>query len=100
MRPTLSVVAAVGGILGYIVGSESWVKETSMQKARVYGSRCVLLPLQSAKEMMHAIRTLDVSRHKQLAMGIYIDHNCNKSHVGQLSRLAYTKANMQCDHEI
>ena len=43
-----------------------------MVKAGWQGLKCVLLPLQSTNEQMHAIRMIAIGRHKQPAMDIWL----------------------------
>ena len=59
---------------GYMVQSlgKRNTSHAVMVKAGWQGLKCVLLPLQSTNEQMHAIRMIDIGRHKQPAMDIWL----------------------------
>ena len=68
-----------------------------MVKAGGYGWGCVRLPLQSTKEKMHTIRTLGIGRHKQRAMGIYIDHSQLQEHLLANEQAGYHPQYQPCN---
>ena len=71
-----------------------------MAKYGGQGWECVLLLLQSTKGHMHAKRTLDIGRHKQPVMDIYIDHISKNKLVLANEQAGSSKITiMQCGHD-